>query len=89
MKQQTKNYTLKILENKKVVSRIQTHSLRRFTTHLASINSQEKTLRFYLRVSYGKAKDWKGEESTFYNDCWCESKEQLLEMFEYFRHENL
>lgn len=86
---QKKNYTLKILEDGKVVSYISTHAQRRFTTHLASINFENRSLKIYLKVFYGKKKDWYGKLSTFYNDCWVTNKNDLLDMFEYFRYETL
>ena len=52
----------------KPVQRIETHSLRRFMHKVKLIKWEETNLRVYLRVSYGKHKDYKNTLVTFYND---------------------
>lgn len=82
-----KNYTLKILENGKEASKISTHKSREFTTRLRTLIWTESMIAC-LRVSYGKAMDKQGEISTFFNESLCKTKEELLDMYEYFRHED-
>lgn len=82
----TKNYTLKVLENGKKVDEIRTHSVRLFHTHLRSINWQNSP-RTYLRVSYGKGLSNKNQLVTFYNDGWYDDKQELLEVFKAFNEE--
>lgn len=77
------NYTLKIIENGQPI-RVQTHSLRRFTKHLRTINWQNRP-SVYLRVSYGKKEDCFGKISDFWNDgMYCNEKDFLL-AFEAFK----
>ena len=79
------NFTLKVTKNGRVVQRVQTHSLRRFTKHLRTINWQNKPLKAYLRVSYGKRLDYWGKLSNFYNDGGYDNKHDLWLAFNAFK----
>ena len=76
VKSKAKNYTFKAYDGNKLVTRLQTHSVRRFLARLRSFANSKVPLRCYLRVSYGKHKDVWGKLDTFYNDCWVNSKEK-------------
>ena len=78
------NFTLKVFKNNKVIQRVQTHSIRRFTNQLRTINWQESPLKVYLRVSYGKQKDCFRKLVTFYNDGWYETENNLWLAFNAF-----
>lgn len=72
------NFTLKILEKGRAeVRRYQTHSKRRFLNRIRTINWGSSGLKVYVRVSYGKHENDSGKRTTFYNDGWYESKEDL------------
>jgi len=64
------NFTLKVIKNRQVIQMVRTHSIRRFLNHLRTINWQDKAIKTYLRVNYGKKVDVFGKLSTFYNDGW-------------------
>lgn len=84
MKTQRKNYTLRVLQNEKVIDKVHTHSFRSFLPHLRTVISQKEPWRAYLRVSYGKDKDHRGRLQTFYNDGWYTDKEELQKAWEAF-----
>lgn len=88
MKEKGKNYTLKVLINGKVIDKVLTHSVRRFLTHLRTINWKNRGVKAYIRVSYGKKVDNYGKLSNFYNDGWYDNKKDLTLMFKAFDEEN-
>ena len=79
-----RNYTLKVFENGKQVDRCQTHSLRRFMSHLRMINWKNSHPRVYLRVSYGKRLDNFGKITEFHNDGDYENENDLWLAFNAF-----
>lgn len=71
------NFTLKIIENGKVVSKHQTHSKRRFLNHARSIKWQNHHLKMYLRVHYGKRLSNYRKIESFWNDGYYDNKEDF------------
>jgi len=84
----SKNYTFKISMDGKTVKVVRTHSLRKFSTHLRTINWQKSPLKVYLRVSYGQKKCIDGCVCTFYNDGSYENEADLLFAFDAFRKQD-
>ena len=82
----TKNYTLKVFNNRKITGKVRTHSVRLFLTHLRSIK-WEKSTSVYLRVSYRKKIDSQGKLSTFWNDGDYDNKSDLMWAFNAFNEE--
>ena len=72
------NYLLKVDGE-----RYETTSIRRFTTHVASIK-WENHPSVYLRVSYGMQKDPRGKMRTFYNDGDYSDKHEFMEALRAF-----
>jgi hypothetical protein len=64
------NYTIKVYREGQEVGRVQTHSIRRFLSHLRTITWQAGGIKCYLRISYGNYKDNLAKNSTFFNDGW-------------------
>lgn len=87
MKRNRKNYTLKVLQENKEILRVQTHSLRRFLTHLRMIKWENRGIRTYIRISYGLKRDTSGKFSVFYNDGWYDNEENLKYAFNCFNEE--
>lgn len=85
MKNKRKNYVLRVFRNKDKVDEVRTHSLHVFHRHLRTVISLKDPWRAYLRVSYGRAKDYRGQWLTFYNDGWYEDKDELLKSWNAFR----
>lgn len=81
------NFTLKVINNNRIVQRVQAHSLRRFTNHLRTINWQNRPLKVYLRVSYGEHEDCFGKVGNFYNDGWYGNEKDLWQAFNAFKDE--
>lgn len=81
----TMNFTLKVIKNSRIIQRLRTHSIRRFTNNLRTINWQDRGISAYLRVNYGKQKDCFGKITTFYNDGWYSSKSDLWLAFNAFK----
>lgn len=82
------NFTLRVIKNNKTIQRVKTHSIRRFTNRLRTINWQNRPLKVYLRVSYGRKKCAQGCICTFYNDGWYYNKKDLLWAFDAFTEED-
>lgn len=78
------NFTYKVVRNGKEIDRLRTHSIRRFLSHLRTINWCNGRPSVYLRVSYGKHIDNFGKFVTFYNDGDYENKDDLWQAFEAF-----
>jgi len=78
---------MKVLEKSKKVRIVRTHSLRRFTNSLRTINWGNNP-SVYLRVSYGKKECNFGCLCTFYNDGWYENEKDLLAVFIAFNSED-
>jgi len=83
------NFTFRVVKNGKTIDRCQTHSKRRFLNRLRTINWEDKLLKVYLRVSYGKHEDVWGKFSSFYNDGWYENEEDLWLAFNTFSEEEV
>jgi len=75
-----KNYTFKIYKNRKVVSRLSTHLLRRFLSRLRTIKFS-KRMKVYLRVSCGRSQDSFGKVSTDFNDGFFKNQNDLIDAF--------
>ncbi|MDO8570003.1 MAG: hypothetical protein Q7R97_00260 [Candidatus Daviesbacteria bacterium] len=84
MKQSKLNFTFKVVKNGKIIDRCQTHSKRRFYNKLRTINWQNKPLKVYLRISYGKRECNLGCLCSFYNDGEYETKQDLMKALEAF-----
>lgn len=82
------NFTFKIIKNGRVVQVVRTHSIRRFVNNLRTINWKDRGIKVYLRVNYGKKVDVFGKLSTFYNDGWYKTKEDLWLAFSAFKEED-
>lgn len=78
------NYTFRVIKDDKTIDRCQTHSKRRFSNKLATINWQNSPLKVYLRISYGRKECNRGCICSFYNDGEYETKQELLEAFTVF-----
>lgn len=78
------NYTFLVVKDGKTIDRCQTHSKRRFSNKLGTINWQNSLLKVYLRVSYGKQECNVGCVCNFYNDGEYETKQELFEAFAAF-----
>jgi hypothetical protein len=81
-----KNYYLKIKEKGQKTRMVRTHSLRKFTSGLRTINWQNSP-SVYLRVNYGKALDVHGRLVAFFNDGQYDNEQELLEVFKAFNDE--
>jgi len=62
------NFTFRIYENGKVVSRCSTHKLGRFLHRLQATQFKKGTIKGYLRVYYGRFLDAYGKMSNFINE---------------------
>lgn len=78
------NFTLKVIKNRKTIQSVRTHSVRRFTNNLRTINWTKPYPSVHLRVSYGKQKDTFGKMVTFYNDGNYDNKTDLWQAFNAF-----
>jgi hypothetical protein len=83
----SKNYYLKIKEKGQKTRMVRTHSLRKFTNRLRTINWQNNP-SVYLRVSYGKKLNQDNKLITFFNDGQYNNEQELLEVFKAFNDEN-
>ena len=84
-----KNYTLKLYRNNGKIETVRTHKKKRFLKILRTINWQSVALRkTYIKVSYGKKICNYGCLCDFYNEAYCNNKEELLEIFKYFDDED-
>ena len=81
-----RNYTFRVMKNGEIVSKLSTHSIRRFLNHLRTISWQDKGISVYLRVYYGKEKDVFGETVSFYNDGVYKTKRDLWHAFIAFKN---
>lgn len=81
------NFTLKATTNDKTIQRARTHSLRRFSDNLRTINWQNGPLKVYLRVNYDKREDCHGKMSVFYNDGTYQNEKDLWLAFNAFKGE--
>jgi len=72
------NYTFRVIKDGKTIDRCQTHSKRRFSNKLGTINWQNSPLKVYLRVSYGRRECNLGCVCNFYNDGEYKTKGDLL-----------
>lgn len=89
MKRNKRNYYMRVLKNNKEVKVVRTHSKRTFTNSLRTLNWKNNEFkRVYLRVSYRKQICSDGCFCSFYNDSYCENKEELLLAFKYFEDED-
>lgn len=84
MKKTRYNFTLKVYEKGQQVKRLETSSKRRFLNHIRTINWQDRGIKVYLRVSYGKQKDVWGKLTNFYNDGFYEDRNEFWKAFEAF-----
>ena len=73
------NLTFRVVKNGKTIQRCQTHSRRRFYNRIRTINWQNKPIKVYLRVSYGRSKTNRGTVETFYNSGTYSTKHELLD----------
>ncbi len=77
------NFTYKVVRNGKTVAKCQTHSVRRFFHKTRSIKWQNGQ-SVYLRVSYGKGLNNRGEKVQFYNEGEYTTKEELIAALDAF-----
>ncbi len=78
------NYSFRVIQNNRIVQRCQTHSIRRFTKKLGTINWENGVIKVNLRVNYGRYKNMYGKFINFYNDGEYETKKDLLQAFKAF-----
>jgi hypothetical protein len=84
-----KNYTLKLYKNSGKVEIIRTRKKKRFLRIIRTINWQNGEIkRAYLKVSYGKKICNYECPCEFFNETYCNSNKELLEMFRYFDDED-
>lgn len=84
-----KNYILKLYKPDGKVKTLRTKKKKRFLKIIRTINWQTMGIRkAYLKVSYGKKNCNFGCLCEFYNDTYCNNKEELLDMFKYFDDED-
>ena len=62
------NFTFKVYENGRVVSRCQTHKMMRFLHRIQAIKFKKGTTKVNLRVYYGRFKDNFGKMVDFFNE---------------------
>lgn len=72
------NFTLRVIKDGKSIQRCQTHSRRRFYDRIGRINWQNKPLKVYVRVNYGRQVCNRGCLCSFHNDGVYETKQDLL-----------
>lgn len=77
-------FTIKIIQNGKIVRKVRTHKKRRFLKIIRLLNWQKSTFRAYLKVDYGKFTDVFGRLTNFYNDGEYENKEDFWLAFNAF-----
>ncbi len=77
------NYSVVVSNSGKTLRKVRTHSLRRFLKILRTIN-WENSPSVYLRVWYGKQKDYAGNLINFYNDGVYDNKADLWQAFNAF-----
>lgn len=77
------NFTYKVKLNNRVVSKCQTHSIRRFCNRIRLVKWQNGQ-SVYLRVYYGMGLDNWGKMTAFYNDGDYETKVELLKALSAF-----
>lgn len=83
-----KNYTLKIYKNNEKIETVRTRKKKRFLKIIRTINWKfDGIKRTYLKVSYGKKVCISGCLCEFQNDAYCNTKEELMEIFKYFDEE--
>lgn len=82
-----KNYSLKLYKNNGKVEIVRTRKKKRFLKIIRTINWENVIKKASLKVSYGKKICNYGCLCDFYNDTYCNSKIDLLEMFKYFDDE--
>lgn len=73
------NFTFRVTKDGTTIQRCQTHSTRRFYDRIRRINWQNKPLKVYLRVNYGKAICNRGCVCSFYNNGDYEDRHDLLQ----------
>lgn len=78
MKKDRLNFLFRVTKNGKTIQRCQTYSRRRFYNRIGTINWQNKPLKVYLRVNYGRALCNRGCVCSFYNDGVYETKQDIL-----------
>lgn len=84
-----KNYTLKLYKNNGKIEAIRTRKKMRFLKNIGTINWQTMGIkRAYLKVSYEKKICILECLCKFYNDTYCNTKEELIQMLKYFDDEN-
>ncbi len=84
-----KNYTLKLYKTNGEVETVRTKKKRRFLRNIRTINWQlDGIKKAYIKVSYGKKMCNYGCLCDFYNDGYCDNKEELLQTFRYFDYED-
>lgn len=72
------NFTFRVIKNGKTIDECRTHSKRRFYGKIRTINWQNKPLKVYLRVYYGKHLSNFGKIERFWNDGYYDSRKDLM-----------
>jgi hypothetical protein len=83
-----KNYTLKLYKTNGKIEIVRTHKRKRFLRNIGTKNWENGIINAYLKVSHGKGICNYGCLCNFYNDTYCNSKKELLEMLNYFDEED-
>lgn len=79
-----KNYTLKLYKTNGKIEIVRTHKKKRFLRIIRTLNWESGIKKAYIKVSYEKKVCNHGCLCDFYNDCYCDNKEDLIDVFEYF-----
>lgn len=81
------NFTFKVYENGKMVSRCQTHKLGRFLHRLQATQFKEGITKASIRVYYGRFLDTFGKMSNFYNEGIYDNKKDFTQAYKAFIEE--
>jgi len=83
------NFTFRFEKDGKVIQRCQTHNKRRFLYRIGTLNWQNRPLKVYLRVYYGKHENNFGKKVAFYNNGYYNTKRDSLFAFLCFTEKDL
>ncbi len=79
-----KKYLLKIYKTDGKIETVRTKKEKRFLKFIRTVNWQNSIKKAYIKVSYGKRMCANNCLCEFYNDGSYETKQELVEAFNYF-----
>lgn len=82
-----KNYLVKLSKYNGAVEIVRTKKKKRFLRIIRMQNWKNCIKKSYLKVFYGEKICSNGCLCDFHNDTYCNSKQELLDMFKYFDEE--